>query len=85
MDKAINNFAKLPPFPVAPHPTKNETELSTPQIMRGRALIIEKAWTYFPRAADNAAALFRFLAVAGWRYTRKLWTGSMKKAAYPSG
>ena len=36
-------FAKLPPFPVAPHPTKNETGLSTPQIMRGRTLVIEKA------------------------------------------
>ena len=35
--------AQLPPFPVEAYPTKNETGVSTPEILLGRKLIIEKA------------------------------------------
>ena len=49
-------FAEKPPFPVAAHPTENETALSTPQLMRGRQLIIEKACSGCHGGGPNPAA-----------------------------
>jgi mono/diheme cytochrome c family protein len=42
-DNWAGAFAQLPPMPVAPYPTARETGASSPQIMRGRQLVIEKA------------------------------------------
>jgi mono/diheme cytochrome c family protein len=46
----------LPPFPVAAYPTANETGESSPQIMRGRTLIVEKACSGCHGGGPNPAA-----------------------------
>lgn len=55
-DKWAGAFAEKPPFPVAPHPTANETDVSTPQLMRGRYLVISKACSGCHGGGPNPAA-----------------------------
>jgi mono/diheme cytochrome c family protein len=44
------------PYPAAAHPTENETALSTPQLMRGRALVINRACSGCHGGGPNPAA-----------------------------
>lgn len=44
------------PYPAVAHPTENETAVSTPQILRGRRLIIEKACAGCHGGGPNPAA-----------------------------